>query len=175
MPLRDFKEKSWWDFVLDKLIWKQESSKDIRQKAIHVGENLDWLRDEGNKSNLKTDEEFQGKCFMKLFKVLVAHSYPTLCDPMDCSPAGSSVNWILQARILECDAISFSRASSWPRDGNKVSARRHILYHLSHRDTAGQKLIFGECYCYITMWLDNSVMRRCHCYILDNNVENNVI
>ena len=32
---------------------------------------------------------------------LVSQSYPTLCDPMDCSPSGSSVHGILQARILE--------------------------------------------------------------------------
>ena len=35
----------------------------------------------------------------------------TLCDPMDCSPPGSSVNGILQARILEWVGISFSRGS----------------------------------------------------------------
>ena len=33
----------------------------------------------------------------------------TLCDPVDCSPPGSSVHGILQARILEWVAISFSR------------------------------------------------------------------
>ena len=36
-------------------------------------------------------------------------SCPTLCNPMDCSPPGSSVHGILQARILEWVAISFSR------------------------------------------------------------------
>ena len=40
--------------------------------------------------------------------VLVAQSYPTLCDPMDCSPPDSSVYGILQARTLEWVAISFS-------------------------------------------------------------------
>ena len=40
----------------------------------------------------------------------VAQSYPTLCDPMDCSPSGSSVHESLQARILEWVAISSSRA-----------------------------------------------------------------
>ena len=38
-------------------------------------------------------------------------SCPTLCDPMDCSPRGSSVPGILQARILEWVAMSFSRGS----------------------------------------------------------------
>ena len=42
-------------------------------------------------------------------------SCPTLCDPMDCSPPGSSVHEIFQSRILEWVAISFSRGSSLPR------------------------------------------------------------
>ena len=36
------------------------------------------------------------------------HSCPTLCDPMDCSPPGSSVPGICQARVLEWVAIAFS-------------------------------------------------------------------
>ena len=54
----------------------------------------------------------------------VAQSCPTLCDPMDCCPPDSSVRGILQARILEWVAISFSRGSSWPRDQTQVS---HIV------------------------------------------------
>ena len=53
--------------------------------------------------------------------VLVIQSYLTLCDPMDCSPPGSSVHRILQARILEWVAIPFSRGSSQPRDRTQVS------------------------------------------------------
>ena len=41
---------------------------------------------------------------------------PTLCDPTDCSPPGSSVHGILQARILEWVAMPFSRGSSQLRD-----------------------------------------------------------
>ena len=51
----------------------------------------------------------------------VAQSCLTLCDPVDCSPPGSSVHGILQARILEWVAISFSRGSSRPRDRTQVS------------------------------------------------------
>ena len=40
----------------------------------------------------------------------------TLCDPLDCSLPGSCVHVIVQARILEWGAISFSRRSSRPRD-----------------------------------------------------------
>ena len=39
-----------------------------------------------------------------------SHVQTTLCDPMDYSPPGSSVHWILQARILEWQAISFSKS-----------------------------------------------------------------
>ena len=48
-------------------------------------------------------------------------SCPTLYDPMDCSPPGSSVHGILQARILEWVAMPFSKGSSWPRDRTWVS------------------------------------------------------
>jgi len=51
----------------------------------------------------------------------VAQSCPTLCDPVDCSPPGSSTHGILQARILEWVAISFFRESSQPRDWTQVS------------------------------------------------------
>ena len=46
----------------------------------------------------------------------------TLCNLMDCSPPGSSVHGISQARILEWVAISFSRGSSRPRDWAHVSS-----------------------------------------------------
>ena len=47
---------------------------------------------------------------------LVAQSCPTLCDPMDCSPPGSSVRETSQGRTLERITISSSRGSSKPRD-----------------------------------------------------------
>ena len=52
---------------------------------------------------------------------LVAQSCPTLCDTMNCSPTGSSVDGVFQARILEWVAISFSRGYSQPRDQTQVS------------------------------------------------------
>ena len=51
----------------------------------------------------------------------VAQSCLTLCDPMDCSLPGVSLHGILQARVLEWVAISFSRGSSQPRDRTWVS------------------------------------------------------
>ena len=45
----------------------------------------------------------------------------TLCNTMDCSPSGSSVYSILQARILKWVAIPFSRVSSQPRDQIQIA------------------------------------------------------
>ena len=64
----------------------------------------------------------------------VAQSCPTLCDPVDCSPPGSSVHGISQARILEWVVITFFRGSSSSRDQTRVSLiGRWILYCLSHQ------------------------------------------
>ena len=53
--------------------------------------------------------------------MLVAWSCPTVWDLMDCSPSGSSVHGILQARILEWEAIPFYRGSFRPRNWTRVS------------------------------------------------------
>ena len=60
-------------------------------------------------------------------------SCPVLCDPMDCSPPGSSVHRLLQASILEWVAMPSSRGSSQPRDCTCVfyvsCIDRQVLYH----------------------------------------------
>ena len=70
---------------------------------------------------------FQVKC------MLLLQSCPTLCETMDCSLLDFTVPRILQARILEWVAISFSRRSSRPRDRTCVSyvscIGRWVLYH----------------------------------------------
>ena len=60
------------------------------------------------------------QCKIISYCVLVTQSCPTLCDPTDCSPPGSSVRGILQVRILEWIAMSFSRGSSRLRDRTQV-------------------------------------------------------
>ena len=95
--------------------------------------------------------------FVFLCIVLVKQSCLTLWDHMDCSPPGSSIRGILQARILEWAAVSFSRGSSQSRDRTWVSCvagrfftiwatylyyftkydhlqfhQKHTLYDLSH-------------------------------------------
>ena len=51
----------------------------------------------------------------------VTQPCPILCDPVDCNLLDFSIHGILQARILEWIAISFSRGSSRPRDQTRVS------------------------------------------------------
>ena len=69
----------------------------------------------------------------------------TLCDPMDCSPPGSSVHF--QARILEWVAIFSSKGSYWPKDPTCVSyvscIGRQILYHWTTKETLLQLLLLS--------------------------------
>ena len=53
--------------------------------------------------------------------VLAAPSYPTLCDPMNCSPPGSSVHGVFQARILERVAMP-SPPGDLPHPGIKLGS-----------------------------------------------------
>ena len=73
---------------------------------------------------------------------LVAQSCLTLCDPMDCSPPGSSVHGILQARILEWAAISFSRGSSQESNPGLPHCGQ-TLYPLSHQGSP-EKISFRQ-------------------------------
>ena len=67
--------------------------------------------------------------------VLVAQSYPILCDPMDSSPPVSSVHGILQARILEWVAIPFSRDLPNPGiEARSPELEADFLNHLSYRE-----------------------------------------
>ena len=59
--------------------------------------------------------------YLKKEKSEVAQSCPTVCNPVDCSLPGFSIHGILQARILEWGAISFSRGSFQPKDRTWVS------------------------------------------------------
>ena len=87
----------------------------------------------------------------------VAQSCPTLCDPKNCSPPGSSVHGIVQARILEWIAIPFSRGSSSPRDWTWVScitAGRFWCYHLSRQESP----IWGNLLYRLQVLQDDSIL-----------------
>ena len=71
----------------------------------------------------------------------------TLCDPMDCSPPGSFVLGIPQARILERAAMPSSMGSSRPRDQTQVSCSCGTAagcFTLSHRGRPGYDPSFPQ-------------------------------
>ena len=78
----------------------------------------------------------------------VTQSRLTLCDPTDCSPPGSSVRGIFQARILEWVVISYSTGSSQPRDWSCLSCTIYIyplfFEFLSH--SGHQRALSSLCY-----------------------------
>ena len=88
--------------------------------------------------------------------VLVAQLGPTLCDPMDCSPSGSSVHGIFPARILESIVISSSRGSSSPWDWIQVScvsySSRQVLHHCTTWE-APVAMILVVFICFSPYWL----------------------
>ena len=66
------------------------------------------------------------------------------CDPINCSLPGSSVHWILQARILEWVAMSSSRGSSTQGSNLDLLHCRQILYHLSHLGHPAGSIYFNH-------------------------------
>ena len=78
---------------------------------------------------------------------------------MDCSPPGSSVHGILQARILEWVAMPFSRGSSWPRDQTQVpcTAGRFFTIWITREASIGKQMcvypLSGVCFESIFSWL----------------------
>ena len=90
-----------------KYLWKKTPSFEL---TPHIRMYITWLVMQEKMIHFKL-------CKYKVFTQLCL----TLCDPMDCSPPGSSVHVILQARILESVAIPFSRGSSQLRDQTQVS------------------------------------------------------
>ena len=96
---QDYSEVS--PHTVRKLLLKRINAGEVvekREPSYTVGGNASWCSRYG---------EHYVLC------VLVIQSCPTLCDPTDCSPTGSSVHRILQARILEWVFISFSRRTLW--------------------------------------------------------------
>ena len=79
---------------------------------------------------------------LEAVKLLCVHaqslwSFLTLCDPMDCSPPGSSVHRILQARILEWVVMRSSKGSSQPRDWTWIFCTgRRTLSHRANWDAS---------------------------------------
>ena len=73
--------------------------------------------------------------------VLLIQLCLTVCEPMDCSPPGSSVHVILQARILEWTAIPLTKGSSQPTDGTQVSCISGRFFTVCFTIWATQELL----------------------------------
>ena len=123
----------------------------VDKHALPVGRLRAWGHTEGTLSLSPVFEP--GLCDINscVFKTncysVCAQSCPTLCDPLDCSPPGSSVHGILQARLLEWVAIYFSRGSSQPRDQTQVSCIAGKRFNLSATREAPQvSLPVAECH-----------------------------
>ena len=117
-----------WKMVI---IWTSKSNLDFKLTATAKNWQKNYLSYSNNSGKQITLAITLTVC------VKFAQSCLTFCDSMDCSPPGSSVHEILQARILEWFAMPFSRGSSWPRDRTCISCvsciGRQILYHWRHR------------------------------------------
>ena len=91
----------------------------------------------------------------------IAQSCLTLCDLMDCSLPGSSIQWIFQTRILEWVSISFSRGSSQPKDWTWVSCtagRLFTIWATREANPKQKKIISGMlrlflCQLQVTGWI----------------------
>ena len=87
-------------FCLFGIIWKIKKKNDFKFHGAYV-----FYREETDIKKVKIN--YAAATAKSL------QSCPTLCDPIDGSPPGSSVHGILQARTLEWVAISFSNAGKW--------------------------------------------------------------
>ena len=88
-------------------------------------------------------------------------SRPTLGDPMDCSPPGSSVHGTLQARIMEWVAISFSRGPSPSRDQTSVFCIADGFFtHQASREAQHLCLKAHYLGCFLEVDLDAAIQGR---------------
>ena len=96
----------------------------------HVHTQEKWLSISGSPKTIRRNGWLFSHVLCVCMCVKPFQSCLTLCDPMDCSPPGSSVHGILQAKILEWVVSLSSWGSFWPRDQTHVSGTgRRSLYN----------------------------------------------
>ena len=141
IPCLNFAQVSTWSWImsaLDQL--KAVSNQELSQELgpAHCNQ-LTKMTEEKDQHSLKRSNDSDFYNITSQHPVMWAKSFQsrlTLCNPMEHSPPGSSIQEILQARLLEWVAISSSRASSWPRDWTHVSyvscIGKWVLYDSCH-------------------------------------------
>ena len=94
---------------------------------------------------------YQSKCICRCYVVhaiiLSCFSHARFCNPMDCNPPVSSVRGILQARILEWDAMPSSREYCQPRDSTLVSCNSCITGRFFTTEPPRKPVITYICIC----------------------------
>ena len=115
--------------------WKQQEN--LQKRIIINGALLYWHQNSFQRcfSNInlvltfisKIQQKSINTCqYLLTVKVLVPQSCLTLCDPRDCSPPGSSAHLILQVKIHEWVAISFSRGIFLTQRSNPCFLHRQV-------------------------------------------------
>ena len=109
-----FQGLAFWEQSTNKQNWEQ------REKAVRTGQHTARIK-QSSLHTMMTSSYYtshqHNNIFIRIAVTVPSPSHVQLfCNSMDCSPPGSSVDGISQARIQEWVAISFSRGLSWPRD-----------------------------------------------------------
>ena len=103
-------------------------------------------------------------CQVKVLKcqsvrVFSAQPCLTLCNPVDSSPSGSAVHGILQARILDCVAISYFRGTSRPRNKTRVTCISRIGRRTLYPCTTWEAILFNVMHYYWSSLVAQRVRR----------------
>ena len=140
-----------WLYVCPKTLWGSRSIPVVNHWAIPLVKEETRKKERREKICLTCSWWKDYNCLLRnpnnnLFFTLCLVTKPclTLWDPMDCSPPGSCVHGISQARILEWVAIFYSWGFSQPRDWTSESCYgRQILYHWAMREEVWTPIFTG--------------------------------
>ena len=101
--------------------WEDPLEKEMATHSSTLAWKIPWTEEPGRLQSVGSQRVEHDWVTSLTLCAKSLQSCLTFCDPMDCSPPGSSVHGILQARILEWVAVPSSGEFSWPRDWTLVS------------------------------------------------------
>ena len=132
-----------------KIPWTEEPGRLQSIKTQRFGHDL---ATKPLQQSLMVPQKMKLKSYLACMHAESLQSCLTLCSPMDCSPPGSSVHGILQARVLEWVVMPSSGGSSQPRD------RTQVFLHLLHWQESSLPLVPPE-KPRVTIWYSNFIPR----------------